>query len=78
MKIKILSIILFSLLFISCSGPLKAPTTNELLEPIHYELDTWGSNSEIYEFNPKWDKETLCIVYILDNLQSSNLQCFKL
>jgi hypothetical protein len=53
MKIKILSVITFSLLFISCSGPLKAPTTNELLEPIHYELDTWGSNSEIYEFNPK-------------------------
>lgn len=67
-------ILLPLLLFFSCSSP----HLTALEKPLHsYELDTFMANSEIYEFIPKWDPESLCVVYILDNLKSTSMQCFK-
>jgi len=58
-----------------CSTPNL--TNMSLVKPLSaYELDTWGSNSEVYEFTPKNAPNTLCIVYILDNLNSTSMQCF--
>ena len=41
-----------------------------------YEIDTWGSNSEVYEFTPKTAPWKICVVYLPDNLKSSSMQCF--
>lgn len=40
-----------------------------------YEVDTWGTNDEVYEFTPVHDKSKFCIVYIIDSNQSLNMQC---
>lgn len=50
---------------------------SELRNPdASYELDTWGANSEVYEFTPKTSPDTVCVVYILDNLKSVSMECF--
>jgi len=49
----------------------------ELINPsASYELDTWGSNSEVYEFTPKTNPNYTCVVFILDNLKSTSMECF--
>ena len=59
------------------SGPLSAPTTGKLIQPTHeYEIDTWGSNSEIYEFTPCSNTGKSCVVFILDSGKSTSMQCF--
>jgi hypothetical protein len=61
---------------VGCDG---APDANQfsLAQPDHeYELDTWGSNSEIYEFTPRGNTDYTCTVYILDNLKATSMQCF--
>ena len=70
---KIISMIIATIFLASCSSPhvtsLETPDNA-------YELDTFMANSEIYEFTPKWAPNKLCVVYILDNLKSSSMQCF--
>lgn len=52
-------------------------SAGELVNPTYaYELDTWGSNSEVYEFTSKANPNYTCIVFILDNLKATGLQCF--
>ena len=52
----------------------KAPTTTDLIQPdAAYEIDTWGSNSEVYEFTTTTGRK--CVVFILDNLKSTSLEC---
>lgn len=59
------------------TGPLKAPTTGKLIQPVHeYEIDTWGTNSEIYEFTPRSNTTHTCVVFILDSGSSTSMQCF--
>lgn len=49
--------------------PLQKPDAN-------YELDTYGANSEVYEFTPVTAPEKTCVVFMLDNLKSMSMQCF--
>ena len=59
------------------NGLLSTPTTGELVKPTYeYELDTWGSNSEVYEFTPKSNTNYTCIMFMLDAEQAMGLQCF--
>lgn len=58
-------------------GVFTTPTTNELMTPTHnYEIDTWGANSEIYEFTPKSHDGKVCVMLMLDNGNAMGLQCF--
>ena len=71
--------IAFIMLFITGCGDgfITTTTTNELKTPdANYELDTWGSNSEVYEFTPQTAPNKTCIVFMLDNLKSMSMQCF--
>jgi len=65
-------------LLIGCrDGAMTTPTTNPLVTPDYaYEIDTWGANSEIYEFTPKSHKGKTCVLFALDNLAAVGLQCF--
>jgi len=59
------------------SGPIATPTTGKLIEADYeYEIDTWGANSEIYEFTPRSNKSMTCVVFILDSGGAMGLQCF--
>jgi|GEM_PF-2783685 len=41
-----------------------------------YEIDTWGANSEVYEFTPKTAPWKTCVVYLTDNIRAAAMQCF--
>ena len=58
-------------------GVLTTPNTAALVNPTEaYELDTWGANSELYEFTPRSNKSMTCVVFILDNTKAMSMQCF--
>jgi len=59
------------------SGPTSAPTTGKLVKPVHeYEMDTWGFNSEVYEFTPRSNTNYTCVMFMLDSGAAMGLQCF--
>jgi len=66
------------LALIGCSdGAITTTTTNPLVTPdFNYEIDTWGANSEIYEFTPKSRTDYTCVMLMLDNGKAMGLQCF--
>ena len=50
---------------------------NALMEPdAEYEIDTWGSNSEVYEFTPRGNPNYTCTFVMLDSGKDMGLQCF--
>lgn len=53
-KVLIAGTILSVVTLAGCSdGLFTTPSTGDLINPDHaYEIDTWGSNSEVYEFTP--------------------------
>jgi len=58
-------------------GAITTGSTNDLMTPDHnYEIDTWGTNSEIYEFTPKSNNEKTCVFVMLDSGDAMGLQCF--
>ncbi len=75
---RLITILLLSLAIMGCSdGVFDTPTTNSLIVPDHnYEIDTWGSNSEIYEFTPKSRSDYTCVMFMLDSGKAMGLQCF--
>ncbi len=78
MNIKLLILALSVTILAGCSdGLLTTVTTNNLMQPDHnYEIDTWGSNSEIYEFTPKSNTQKTCVFVMLDSGVAMGLQCF--
>lgn len=85
MKNKLIKLVLIASLsatvatpaFAFFDSPLSSPSTGKLIEPDHeYEIDTWGSNSEIYEFTPRSHTGYSCVMLMLDNSQAMGLQCF--
>ena len=55
----------------------SAPTTGKLVKPTYeYEIDTWGANSEIYEFTPRSNTNYTCVMLMLDNGKDVGFQCF--
>jgi len=78
MKTKLLITALLLLTLTACSdGGLTTASTNDLMQPdFNYEIDTWGTNSEIYEFTPKSNKKKTCVFAMLDNGKAMGLQCF--
>jgi hypothetical protein len=76
MKMKKIVLVLFVMCLFGCDG---TPDANQfsLAQPDHeYELDTWGTNSEVYEFTPRSSTKHTCVVYILDNMKATSMQCF--
>ena len=65
-----------ALLLTSCK--VQALSSVPLQEPAYaYEIDTWGRNSEVYEFTPKSDPTKSCVMLMLDNGKAMGLQCFE-
>jgi len=74
-KIVMIGIVILSLM--GCDGFSPDIQNNPLIQPdFEYEIDTWGSNSEIYEFTPKSNPNYTCVMFALDNLNAMGLQCF--
>jgi hypothetical protein len=67
-----------TLLLTGCSdGLFSSPSTNELRVPdAYYEIDTWGSNSEVYEFTPVTAPEKTCVLFLTDSVTAATMQCF--
>ena len=77
MKIKLLAVA-GVLLLSGCDG-LTPDYGNKALVNANYEyeIDTWGSNSEVYEFTPKSNRSKTCVFVMLDNGRAMGLQCFN-
>lgn len=59
------------------SSPFSAPSTGSLQQADHdYELDTWGENSEIYEFTPRSNPNMTCVVFMNDSITTLSMECF--
>ena len=72
-------ILIAAMVFIlsACDGLNPNIQNNPLMQPVHeYEVDTWGTNSEIYEFTPKSNANMTCIFLMLDSGRAMGLQCF--
>jgi hypothetical protein len=74
----VLSFICLPLTLAGCAdGFWDTPTTNDLMSPdANYEIDTWGANSEIYEFTPTTAKHMTCVMFMLDSGEAMGLDCF--
>ena len=72
-------VLIFMLLLAGCSdGMFTTTTTNDLAQPnYNYEIDTWGSNSEVYEFTPKSNTNKTCVFVMLDSGKAMAMQCFN-
>lgn len=58
-------------------GMITTITTNDLVQPdYNYEIDTWGSNSEVYEFTPKANTDKTCVYVMLDSGRATSMECF--
>ena len=59
------------------TSSISAPSTGNLVTATHeYEIDTWGSNSEVYEFTPRSNTNMTCVVFMNDAITSVTMQCF--
>jgi len=55
----------------------NAYADSDLANPDHYyEIDTWGSNSEVYEITPRSNQNKRCVIFILDDLNGTSMECF--
>ena len=62
----------------ACDGVVPDIQNNDLMQPTHeYEIDTWGYNSEVYEFTPRSNTSMSCVMLMLDSGKAVGLQCFK-
>ena len=82
MKKVLLPLLLVAMLstnaFAFFTSSVNAPSTGKLQQPTsEYELDTWGSNSEVYEFTPQTNKSMTCVVFMNDAITAITMQCFK-
>ncbi len=59
-----------------CDGPIDVGSFPLEKPTAEYEIDTWGSNSEVYEFTPKTNPGYTCVFVILDSGDATALQCF--
>ncbi len=76
-KIYIVAMATFMIIAFSACDGIVDTNSYPLVQPTaEYEIDTWGSNSEIYEFTPKTDTTKTCVMAILDSGASMSLQCF--
>ncbi len=73
----IISIVWLPLIISGCDALDPDIQNNPLIEPdFEYEIDTWGSNSEVYEFTPRSNKSYTCVFVMLDSGGDMGLQCF--
>ena len=63
-------------LLFSCDAIGPDIQNNPLVEPTYeYEIDTWGANSEMYEFTPKGSPNYNCIVFLTDSALRPAMEC---
>ena len=71
-----ISALFLVLTFSGCDG-VTDTNSYELAQPTaEYEIDTWGSNSEVYEFTPKTNPNMTCVMVMLDSGNDMGLLCF--
>lgn len=76
MKKVVVLVALLSIGLIGCDG-IPQPNSFPLVQTAaEYEIDTWGFNSEVYEFTPKTNEKYTCVMLMLDSGNSMGLQCF--
>jgi hypothetical protein len=68
----------FAVILSGCeNGFISTVSTNDLSTPdFNYEIDTWGTNSDVYEFTPKSNAGKTCVFLMLDSGVAMGLQCF--
>lgn len=58
-------------MYLNFTGKKNPLTGSSLQKPDYaYELDTWGTNSEVYEFTSLSDPGTVTVAYMLDSLNA--------
>lgn len=62
--------------FSGCDGTVDTNSYPLVQPDAEYEIDTWGSNSEVYEFTPKTLPNKTCIMVMLDSGKAMGLQCY--
>lgn len=62
--IGIMGVVLLS----GCDGVVN-PSPDELISPVSYEIDGWGSNPDIYEWTPKGNTNYFCM-YVVSGADS--------
>jgi len=67
-KILILSVLILT-------GCLEETSFSLQKADYEYELDTWGKNSEIYEFTPKSNTDYSCVMFMLDSASDMAMDC---
>ena len=73
---KLLLVLAATLGLTACDGALPDVQNNDLVQPTHeYEIDTWGSNSEVYEFVTRTEPKQACVFVMLDSGIAMGLQC---
>ena len=74
---KLLLSLAVSLALFGCDG-IGADMSNKSHKTAEYEyeIDTWGSNTEVYEFTPKSNADKTCVFVMLDSGAAMGLQCF--
>lgn len=76
-NIKKLTGVLLALSLMSCAPSPALAFGTELRDPdAAYELDTFGSNSEIYEYTPKAAPFMTCSMFMLDSGNAMSIDCY--
>lgn len=77
MKVQLIALMIAVGLLAGCDSLQPDLQNNPLMQPDkEYELDTWGYNSEIYEFTPYANPDYSCVMLMLDNGYAVGFQCF--
>ena len=65
-----------TLMMTGCDGTIDSNSYPLLQPDAEYEIDTWGSNSEVYEFTPKTAPHMTCVMVMLDSGGAMSTFCF--
>lgn len=76
MRAKIAMVLAAAFMLSACDGAVDTSDFALAQPDAEYELDTWGFNSEVYEFTPRTAPHKTCVMLMLDNGRAVGLQCF--
>lgn len=71
----ILGAIILGFGVMSCT-PAMAFGTPLVKPDAYYEIDTYGSNSDVYDFTPKSAPHMTCTSFLLDDLNAMGVDCY--
>ena len=75
-RIMLVAVCFIGLISTGCDGVADLSGFGLQQPDYEYEIDTWGSNSEVYEITPKSNPNYTCVFLMLDSGAAMGLQCF--